>query len=135
VYGPWAALETLPLRDFGLNQPRQDRRDEPFEPHPTILVLCTTGDTAEQWVRAGQAMQRVLLVATVRGLAATPMSQPLEIPALREAVTNTSTGQWAQVVLRVGYGQPTATTPRRPLTEVLMEQPAERPRPSGTQGR
>jgi nitroreductase len=123
AYGPWAALETLPLRDFGLTQPHLHRLDERFEPYPTILVLCTTGDSAQQWVRAGQALQRVLLVATVHGLAATPMSQPLEIPALRELCTDTRTGRWAQVILRVGYGQPTAATPRRPLAEVVIGQP------------
>jgi hypothetical protein len=77
-------------------------------------------DTADQWVRAGQALQRVLLIATVHGLAATPMSQPLEIPTLRELITDTGTRRWAQVILRVGYGQSAAATPRRPLTEVLM---------------
>jgi nitroreductase len=120
AYGPWAALETMPLRDFGLTQPQLHRRDERFEPYPTILVLSTTGDDAEQWVRAGQALQRALLVATGHGLAATPMSQPLEIPALRDLLTDTATGTWAQVILRVGYGRPTAATPRRPLAEVLL---------------
>ncbi len=120
AFGPWAALETLPLRDFGLTQPQLHRRHERFEPYPTILVLCTHGDTADEWVRAGQALQRVLLLATVHGLAATPMSQPLEIPALRDLISDTGTGRWAQVILRVGYGQPAAATPRRPLTEVLM---------------
>jgi hypothetical protein len=123
AFGPWAALETMPLRDFGLTQPQVHRRHEQFEPYPTILVLCTYGDTAHQWLRAGQALQRVLLVATVHGLAATPMSQPLEIPTLRELFAATDTGRWAQVILRVGYGQPGVTTPRRPLTEVLMTAP------------
>ena len=71
-------------------------------------------------MRAGQALERVLLVATVHGLAATPMSQPLEMPGLRELVTDTTAGRWAQLILRLGYGQPTTPTPRRPLAEVLL---------------
>jgi nitroreductase len=120
AFGPWAALEILPLRDYGLTQPQLQRHDEPFEPYPTILVLSTNGDSTHQWVRAGQALQRVLLVATVHDLAATPMSQPLEIPELRDLVTDTRSGRWAQLILRVGYGPPTAVTPRRPLSEVLI---------------
>jgi nitroreductase len=121
AFGPWDALEALPLRDFGLTQPQLHRASERFEPYPTIVVLSTDdGDCAEQWLRTGQALQRVLLGATVHGLAATPMSQPLEIPALRELVTDTATGRWAQVILRLGYAQPTTPTPRRPLAEVLM---------------
>jgi nitroreductase len=122
--GPWEAMEALPLRDFGLTQPQLERRGERFEPYPTLVVLSTDGDSADHWLRAGQALQRVLLAATVHGLAATPMSQPLEIPALRELVTDTAAGRWAQVILRLGYGQPTAATPRRSLAEVLLAEPA-----------
>jgi hypothetical protein len=64
----------------------------------------------------------VLLVATVRGLAATPMSQPLENPALRELVTDTASGRW-QVILRLGYAPPTTPSPRRPLADVLLARP------------
>ena len=121
AFGPWDALEALPLRDFGLTHPTLRRFSERFEPYPTIVVLSTDGDTADRWLQAGQAMQRVLLMATVRGLAATPMSQPLEIPALRELTTDTVTGRWAQVILRLGYAQPPTTqTPRRPLADVLL---------------
>jgi nitroreductase len=122
AFGPWAALETLPLRDFGLTQPVLHRRDEQFEPYPTILLLSTAGDSADHWVRAGQAMQRVLLIATARGLANTPMSQPLEIPALRDLLANADTDRAAQVILRVGYGPPSPSTPRRPLKDVLYRQ-------------
>jgi nitroreductase len=124
AFGPWEAMEAMPLRDFGLTQPELRRRTEPLEPYPTLVVLSTDGDGADQWLRAGQALQRVLLAATVHGLAATPMSQPLEIPALRELVTDTAAGRWAQVILRLGYGQPTTPTPRRPLAEVLLTEPA-----------
>jgi nitroreductase len=120
AFGPWAALETMPLRDFGLTQPQLHRRREQFEPYPSILVLSTNGDTADQWLRAGQALQHTLLVATNHGLAATPMSQPLEIPELRKLFTATGSGRWAQIVLRLGYGQPVTATPRRPVADVLL---------------
>jgi nitroreductase len=120
AFGPWDAMEALPLRDFGLTQPQLRRSSEPFEPYPTIVVLTTDGDDVQRWLRAGQALQRVLLAATVHGLAATPMSQPLEIPALRELVTDTATGRWAQVILRLGYAPPTTPSPRRPLADVLL---------------
>jgi nitroreductase len=118
--GPWDALERLPLRDFGLLAPKVIRSAERFEPHPTIVLLSTLGDGRPEWVAAGQALQRVLLVATSLGLASTPISQPVEIPAIRELLTDTSTDRWAQMVLRVGHGSPAAATPRRPLGDVLL---------------
>lgn len=120
AFGAWDAMEALPMRDFGLTQSQLRRRSEPFEPYPTIAVLCTDGDTIEQWLQCGQALQRVLLAATVHGLAATPMSQPLEIPELRRRVSATAADRYAQVILRLGYGEPTGATPRRRLTDVLL---------------
>ena len=83
------------------------------------MVLATAGDDRPAWLRAGQALQRVLLTATWHNLATTPISQPVEIPAIREQLTDTASGVWAQMVLRAGYGRPTVSTPRRPLSDVI----------------
>ncbi|MEU4564615.1 nitroreductase family protein [Actinoplanes sp. NPDC023936] len=110
--GPWDALEIMPVRDFaGSGTTRA-----PFEPYPTIMVLATDGDTPLDWLRAGQALQRVLLTATWLGLATTPISQPIEVPAVRAKLTRRP----AQMVLRVGYGRVAGQTPRRPISEMLL---------------
>lgn len=63
----------------------------------------------------------MLLTATVRGLAATPLTQLTEIPRLRELLTDTLTGRAVQTVLRVGYPTvPAPPSPRRPLHDVLV---------------
>ncbi|BCY09998.1 nitroreductase family protein [Actinoplanes sp. L3-i22] len=112
---PWDALEIMPMRDFVPVGPGPRPR-EPFEPHPTIMVLATAGDTRADWLRAGMALQRVLLTATWLGLATTPISQPVEVAAVRSVLGRTP----AQMVLRVGYGRVSGRTPRRPLSEVLL---------------
>jgi nitroreductase family protein len=111
--GPGDALESMPVRDFG---GRDDKgRNETFEPYPTLLILATHGDGPADWVRAGQALQRVLLTATWLDLATAPISQPVEVPAVREIL-----GHNAQLVLRVGYGRRVAgASPRRPVGDVL----------------
>jgi nitroreductase len=118
--GPWDAMEIMPIRDFGLLQPHLTRAPETFETHPTLMVLTTAGDNRTDWVRAGQALQRVLLTATWLNLATTPISQPVEIPAIRTQLSDTTKGGWAQMGLRIRYGRPAAATPRRPLSEVLL---------------
>jgi nitroreductase len=120
--GPWDAMERLPIRDFGLLHAQPWRTSERFETHPTIAVLATHGDGPPHWVLAGQALQHVLLAATRRGLSTTPISQPVEVPEIRELLTNTTTGRWAQMIIRLGYGPPAATTPRRPLTDILRDE-------------
>lgn len=125
VIGPWDVMETLPLRDFGFAAPEEPRRVARFEPDPTLVILSTPGDDREQWLRAGQALERLLLTATLRGLSSTPMSQPLEIPEFREQLTDPRDEGYPQVILRLGYGRASACSPRRPLEDMLMERADE----------
>jgi hypothetical protein len=118
--GPWDALESVPVRDF-TEASAQRRNGEAFEPYPTILVLATEGDRKIDWVRAGQALQRALLTATWQDFATTPISQPVELPAVRRLLLKPDSGLVAQMVLRVGYGRAVDGSPRRPLSEVLVK--------------
>jgi nitroreductase len=90
-----------------------------FEENPQLAVLSTVGGTRLDWLRAGQAMQRVLLSATVRGIAAAPLTQPLETTdawLVRDAHSGV---ERPQMILRLGYGLPAPATPRRPVDEFL----------------
>ena len=92
-----------------------------FEAKPTIVLLYSVGDKTVDWLGVGAALQRVWLTATVRGLAATPLTQVTEIPQLRALLADSATNRWVQSVLRIGYPTTeTAATPRRPLAEVIV---------------
>jgi nitroreductase len=119
VFGPRDGQGAVPVRDFGVSGDDPARRAAQFERHPTLVIISTNGDGPDQWLRAGQALERVLLTATVRGLAAQPMTQPLEIPELRALLAQEAVGRQAQVILRVGYGKPVSRSPRRRLPDVL----------------
>jgi nitroreductase len=103
--------------------PRQFNREStverPFEQDPFVVVLTTHADTPRDHLCAGLAMQRVLLSATVLGLSASFLSQPVEVPHTRAALRALleEPGQ-PQTVLRIGYGHPVPHTPRRPVTAV-----------------
>jgi nitroreductase len=117
--GPADRIAAVPLRDFAelTESPRPSVR---FEPNPSILILATKGDNWPDWVRAGQALQRVLLTATWHDLATMPISQPVEVPALRRMLLAPSSGLHVQMLLRIGYAATAAATPRRPLADVLL---------------
>ncbi|MFY1671508.1 Acg family FMN-binding oxidoreductase [Plantactinospora sp. WMMB334] len=125
AFGSWDALETVPIRDFSTVRPAHRRGPAPFEQAPAIAVLYTRGDTPYEWLRGGQALERVLLTATVRGLVSTIMTQPVEVPHLRALLEDPADGNVAQAVLRFGYGPVSAASKRRPLEEVIV--PADRP--------
>lgn len=120
AYGPWSAMETVPIRDFGLVEPARKRGIESFEHNPTIGVLYSVGDSPRDWVGAGQALERVLLTATVRGLATTPMTQATEVAHIRGLLTDRMYGRQPQALIRFGYGRPSPATPRRPLADVII---------------
>ena len=121
---PVASLGPLPddpeaaFRDLGagIDVPRATAA---FERAPMLAVLATFRDGAMDWVEAGQALQRVLLVATAAGVAASFMNQPLEDDELRTLVLNPEAGAGhPQMILRLGYGDPVPATPRRPVSAV-----------------
>jgi nitroreductase len=110
--------DLLAMRDFG---GRVREEDQEYEPEPLLAVLGTAGDSPADQLVAGQALQRVLLTITDAGLAASMLSQPIEVPAAREQL-RLALGRFGtpQMVLRIGYGEAGEPTPRRPLAEVLL---------------
>ena len=129
---PTAALPTVPaaqrgsslsLRDFdaGHGGASAGQADGPPVPeHPTVLVLGTDEDTRRDWLLAGSALQRVLLVGTVHGVAAQPITSVLEVPVLRERLRSAlGLRGHPQMVLRAGYGTHGPVTHRLPVDEVL----------------
>jgi nitroreductase len=84
-------------------------------------LLTTTGDSPADWVHAGQALQRILLTASVCGTAVALHSQPLELPWLREFLrTQLSDGACPHLVLRIGLVTQVAVSVRRDPGEVLF---------------
>lgn len=110
------------LRDFGLGQAAERSPGKDFESDPLIAVVATYVDDPAAQVQAGQVLQRVLLTATARGLAASFLSQLVEVAAAREQLRELLGNRvHPQVVLRIGYGSPVRTSSRRPLADVLLD--------------
>ncbi|MFC6064144.1 Acg family FMN-binding oxidoreductase [Streptomyces ochraceiscleroticus] len=120
AFGPRKWYGDAPVRDFAGRRTVADRGAVTFENMPQFALLSTSEDRVEDWVRAGQALERVLLVATEHGLATSLTSHALEWPDLRWLARDprSATG-FVQMVLRLGYGPQGPTTPRRPVREVL----------------
>jgi hypothetical protein len=112
-----APQDVLAMRDYGGTQ-RAEGRD--FEQEPLLAVLGTSGGRRYDDVVAGIALQTVLLTATDAGLAASMLSQPIEIPHARDQLRRTLRRQGTpQMIIRLGFGQPTTSSPRRPIDSVI----------------
>ncbi|MFF1681530.1 Acg family FMN-binding oxidoreductase [Streptomyces sp. NPDC058256] len=120
AFGPRKKRGRAPVRDFAGREAVAGRGAATFEDAPCLALLGTVHDSPADWLRAGQALERVLLVATLRGLATALTSQALERSDLRWIARDptTATG-FVQMVLRLGYGPVGLATPRRAAREVL----------------
>jgi hypothetical protein len=120
--------ERLPQRDFG--SPGQ--LPSGGWPAAATAVLTTRADTAADWLRAGQALHRLLLDAATRWVFASLYTEILETPSTRaelRAVLGLS-GQ-PQIILQLGRANTAAPTPRRPPGDVVDGLPAGRRHRSG----
>ncbi len=120
AFGPLKQHGGAPVRDFAGRQPLPGRETAVFESAPQLAVLGTRDDRPRDWLVAGQAMERVLLQATLDGLATSLTSQALERPELRWITRDPKSAMgFVQMVIRLGYGPSGPATPRRPVAEVL----------------
>lgn len=107
------------LMNLGAGRALRDR--DLADGSPLLMVLGTDGDSARDWLRAGEALDRVLLRAESEDVAVGFLNQPVELPDLRARVRELAgrTGH-AQMVLRLGFGPDGRETPRRDVDDVLV---------------
>jgi nitroreductase len=96
--------------------------------HALLMVLGSATDDLGSQLRAGEALSAVLLHATDLQLATCPLSQPLEVAPIREALRDKVFSGTAnpQLILRVGWamrGAELPPTPRRPLSPQISRLP------------
>lgn len=118
------------IRDFVVGS-RERTAATPADPdapppdveRPTVVLMGTDADDRAAWVQSGRALARVLLQATVAGLAASPLTQALDWPATRTRMrSRLSLVGHPQMLLRMGYpqeGPGAARSGRRPVADVL----------------
>lgn len=115
--------DEIPLRDFDTFGHGRLPADAHSTRRQTLLVLGTAGDTRYDWLRAGEALERVFLEITRFGYVSSPLMQALEVPAtrceLRRALGMT---YHPQFLFRVGRSAPTPPTPRLHLEDVLTDE-------------
>ncbi|MFD7406802.1 Acg family FMN-binding oxidoreductase [Streptomyces sp. NPDC059866] len=110
--GPQDASGRIPVRDFTGALPAARLPALRFERHAQVALLWTSHDGREDWLRAGQALERVLLTATVHGVRTSMLHQAVEWPDLREAMAGSRQRCSPQLLIRFGYGPDGARTPR-----------------------
>lgn len=91
---------------------------------PLLAMIGSLADGPVDQVRSGRLLERLWLTATVHGLALQPVSQALQVEALRAELGRRfpNAGEHPQQLVRIGYAasRPSHVTPRRALDDVLV---------------
>ena len=116
------AAGRLPQRDFDLD------RGWGFPPSggppaPVTAVLVAEGEDEQSWLRAGQALQRILLRAASHWVFARLQTQPLQSASVRAQIRSNlrATGS-PQLLLELGMARISHPTARRPAGELTGRQ-------------
>jgi hypothetical protein len=84
-------------------------------------VLVTAGDIRADWLRAGQALHRVLAHAATVWVAASLHTQALEIPVLRNLIrAQLALPGVPQMLLQFGPAHISLASARRAVPEILL---------------
>lgn len=117
-----APATTVPGRDFGRTGvfPAAGGHDETA----VFAVLYGSGDDPIDWLRAGEALSALWLVATEMGVSVLPLSAAMEVVDARERVRALLSGLgYPYLAVRLGHqtaGDPeTAHTPRLPVDQII----------------
>ena len=87
-----------------------------------LLVLGTAEDSPVEWLRAGEALERVLLEVARRGLAGLPLTRVIEVVHLRSRLrSQLRLSMQPHVLLRIGRAPSMPAPRRRRLVEMLSE--------------
>ena len=117
------AEDDVPIRDFDTRGTGKLPARTRSSLNQTMVLLCTDGDSPADWLRAGEALERVLLEITRHGLSASLLTQVTEVPATRAELRRELklTGH-PHVLLRIGRAPTTPASRRRRLVDVLTEE-------------
>ncbi|AOJ05577.1 MULTISPECIES: Acg family FMN-binding oxidoreductase [Burkholderia] len=108
------------IRTFDLGGGMAAMHHKLVDGSPLVVGISTASDDRDAWVATGQALERVLLVATAAGLTASYLNQPIEIDMLRERLRPLlHVDAHPQLLLRIGRGPVVPHAPRRPLMDVV----------------
>lgn len=89
---------------------------------PLLIVLGSKEDTPADWLAVGQALSTLLLATTAEGISASFLNAPIEVAELRSQVGQViEKAGYPQMILRLGYSDPAAPTPRRSPAECTAE--------------
>lgn len=121
-YGAAGGHDDVPVRDFDTTGAGELPTETRSGMNQCLLLLGTADDSPGAWLRAGEALEHLLLEAENYGYAVSPITQLIELPNTRAMLRRElRLTMQPHVLLRVGRAPATPATRRRRLIDMLTE--------------
>jgi hypothetical protein len=121
IPGPLSAFAPWLVRNFDLGDAR-GKQDRMLAENAAGLIAVTSDDDRTALIRAGETLERLLLLLTSLGVQYAFLNQPVQVPDLRRELWRIiRTPRPPQLLLRIGYAPKVKLAmPRRPVTAVTV---------------
>ena len=106
---------------FDMSKSRARIETSYMKESPAVAVLSTQKEDKLTWIKAGVLFETLFLTATKLGVRFDLFSQPTAIPQLRDKMAKILETNYPQILIRMGYAEPSKHTPRRPVEDVLTK--------------
>lgn len=109
------------IRTFDMGDGIGAKDEEIAAGSPALLVLATSDDEPEHWLRTGLALSSVLLDVAAAGWTSAYLNQPIETPELRPRLGEAAgAARYPQLLFRIGRAPAIDATVRRPVSAALI---------------
>ncbi len=105
---------------FDMSSSRARIETDYMKASPAVGVLSTDKEDKLTWIKAGVLFETLFLAATKFDIRFDLFSQPIAIPELRNEMAEILNVKYPQLLIRMGYAEPSKHTPRRPVEDVLI---------------
>ena len=127
-YLPHEARESgdaVPIRAFDTNAMGWLPSSSGSDTEQCLVLLTSAKDEPADWLRIGEALQRIWLELTRAGYWASPLTQVVEVGESNRALRNAlGISGHPEVLLRIGKAPEVTSSNRRRLDEVLVDERA-----------
>jgi hypothetical protein len=113
--------DDIPIRDFDTTGMGWLPTRTQSTMNQCLLLLGTASDDPASWLRAGEALERMWLYATLNSYVASPLTQVIEIPRTRQRLrAELGLAMYPHILLRVGRAPMTFASRRRDLEDMFL---------------
>ncbi len=108
---------------FFLTAGSQSRKDENnISSSSAMMLVLSENNDVDSWIKTGRSFERLALCATSLGIRNAHLNQPCEIPELKSRLRELPGvgDRHPQLLLRLGYADELARSPRRDVKDVVM---------------